>query len=91
MNKHKYTPGPWIAWYRGDEVEADIRDKSGVLVCRCYWPDEHRNAQLIAAAPEMLQALELVKKWMLGGQPGPHSDSVVLDVIESAIKKAKGE
>lgn len=54
--------------------------------------DEDRaNAKLIAAAPEMLAALELVKKWMLGGQPGPHSDSVVLDVVESAIKKAKGE
>lgn len=87
MSKHKYTPGLWIAWCRGDEVEADIRDKSGVLICRCYWPDEHLNAQLIAAAPDMLAACELALKDMIRlGIFGPGRNAV-----ESAIKKAKGE
>lgn len=87
MSEHKYTPGPWIAWYRGDEVEADIRDKRGVLICKCYWPDEHLNAQLIAAAPDMLAALELalqdMARWGIFG-PGRNA-------VEAAIRKAKGE
>ena len=82
-----HTPGPWIGWYRANEVEMHIRDKSGVLICKCYWPDEHRNAQLIAAAPELLAACELafqdMARWGIFG-PGRNA-------VESAIRKAKGE
>jgi hypothetical protein len=49
------------------------------------------NAKLIAAAPDLLAACELVERWMLGGQPGPFSDSKILGVVSAAIAKAKGE
>lgn len=70
-----------------EEIAAKFR--SDVLPHADFSTWSRENLEKVAS--EMLQALELVKKWMLGGQPGPHSDSIVLDVIESAIKKAKGE
>jgi hypothetical protein len=40
-------------------------------------------------ASDLLVTCELVEKWMLAGQPGPHSDSQILDLVQRAIKKAK--
>ena len=88
----QYTPGPWRAysvmpdqWYvsmaggivttldrRGDG-NAKYRDRSG--------PDAH----LIAAAPELLESLEMM---LDGGLEGPTSQS--MDMALAAIAKAKG-
>lgn len=46
------------------------------------------NAHLISAAPDLLTACELFKKWMLCGTPGPHSDSQLLEIVDRAIAKA---
>ena len=88
MSEHKYTPGPW----RVDTWNGWLLSKEDVGIVKF---DINRtllaDAKLIAAAPELLAVCELIKKWMLGGQPGPLSDSIVLEVIESVIKKAKAE
>lgn len=42
-----------------------------------------------SAVPHLLYACELVERWMLSGQPGPHSDSQVLEVVRNAIAKAR--
>jgi hypothetical protein len=56
MSNH--TPGPWGIAPAGLSVENDVRDKSGVLICKCYWPDESSNARLIAESPEMYQIVQ---------------------------------
>ena len=88
MSKQKHTPGPW----RVDTWNGWLLSKEDVGIVKF---DTNRtllaDAKLIAAAPELLAACELIKEWMLGGQPGPLSDSIVLEVIESVIKKAKAE
>lgn len=61
----KFTPGPWNADIVNDDG-AWIRAKGGALaVARVGWGGRERsiveaNARLIAAAPEMLEALELI-------------------------------
>lgn len=53
----------------------------------CLFPprDNNANANLIAAAPEMLQALQCVVD-LLGDQEG-----IFIDQCKAAISKAKGE
>jgi hypothetical protein len=38
-------------------VAADLTLNSGMVVARCFGPDRKSNARLIAAAPELLEAL----------------------------------
>ena len=45
------------------------------------------NAQLIAAAPDLLNALELAIKWLAK----TNSDSTILEVARLAVAKAKGK
>lgn len=60
--KFKGTPGPWYVSETGDVVDSSNEDIAQV------WPpvegDEDANARLIAAAPDMLEALQdLVNMW----------------------------
>jgi len=88
-----HTPGPWkvaenlfgnTASY---EVYANVETKSGkggyTRICQITPRDQKDNAALIAAAPEMLEALEyaIAQVPELASVPG----------IESAIRKARGE
>lgn len=62
MSKH--TPGPW--WAQGSRVAADSRGNTQLAamlspLARMYGPNSHGNARLIAAAPELLEALT----WMV--------------------------
>ncbi len=56
MSKH--TPGPWAQ--NEDRVESANEHgwiNDGWIVAGCAGPDAYANARLIAAAPEMLEAL----------------------------------
>jgi hypothetical protein len=93
----KHTPGPWRY------VQNQIRAKSGQkiggveiseMVCMMphgpKYPGHDANAHLIAAAPDMLEALLLAEATIerldkMGSAVG------TLDVVAAAIKKAKGE
>lgn len=57
MSKH--TPGPWIA--KGDNVYEE--NEPGRIAKTCGGTDEQAaaNARLIAAAPDLLEALKLQK------------------------------
>lgn len=93
MSKAKHTPGPWF--YNGDEgsetakyghnvntargVIAEIEERGGKT--------EH-NARLIAAAPELLAALEkLIASYDPAQRPAEYGWH---DAI-AAVKRAKGE
>ncbi|HCF6051219.1 hypothetical protein ISH39_03300 [Pseudomonas aeruginosa] len=66
MSKQSYTPGPWDYWsgYNPvDELEAQITTEDGDIVIASYnrqIPEGEANAKLLAAAPELLEALRIM-------------------------------
>ncbi|MFU7071284.1 hypothetical protein ACM75K_29035 [Pseudomonas aeruginosa] len=87
MSKQSYTPGPWDYWsgYNPvDELEAQITTEDGDIVIASYnrqIPEGEANAKLLAAAPELLEALQDLDA--LRG-PFPPSD----EAVEAAWRKA---
>lgn len=89
----KHTPGPWVQYDRF-YIGTGSRTGSLASVTACMDVpadrlDEHdANARLIAAAPEMLAALEAVKAF---GSHSSTDDGVSTDyLVELALKKARG-
>ena len=97
MRKSKHTPGPYKR--QGWLVTTE---NGGTKICH-YIPrslcigwsttdtrqEDHDTINLLAAAPELLEALEFILS-QFGKQDG-HTDYSAIDKAESAIKKAKGE
>lgn len=81
------TPVPWRAHFAGVNNERDIRNifdvvgSNGQTVADCLWEED---AQLIAAAPDLLKALEGVLR-----VADRQTDE--FDAARAAIKKARGE
>lgn len=99
MKTPQHTPGPWIV--RGGNV---IESLSSINVAKAWMTDgeeECANAHLIAAAPELLSALEAIEARINGVYDCPalvafgplHHDTQwdCLRIAEEAIAKAKGE
>lgn len=91
-NETRHTPGPWTV--HGEPHDLCVR-AGGSTVAEVI-PREARaaNARLIAAAPELLEALsqasDLLHRHM--GQYGADElDERGLEVIRAAIAKATGE
>lgn len=97
MNKPKHTPGPWAAHEgtrdefklsrseRTDHAWVVCTDSNGLPIAEMCLGTPSANARLIAAAPEMLQALKDFVK-LREGDLGPD-----LEPLKAAIKKAEGE
>ena len=78
-----HTTGPWEARKNCDVMSGDRL----VADCMTGWLREDRaNAHLIAAAPEMLEALERIRD-----ESGPFNLGEMRKLVESAIRKARGE
>lgn len=100
MKEFKGTPGPWrVSEKRGDLI--DIRHGNNELgamsltlahvVARQSWLKEaEENANLIAAAPEILEALQRCES-VLSNIPLEVCDVEDLLYARAAIKKALGE
>ncbi len=84
----KHTVGPWEAWDRG--IGWEVHDADGAPV-----NDEFRetfrevDARLIAAAPELLDALRFVQRRHDPGACGPHCVSCCWCAVRAAISKAE--
>lgn len=87
----KHTPGPWrvVISDNGDRCEIEAANKD--CVARAFapfpfdtsWDERDANARLIAAAPELLEALQdLVDTGFVGGPQ--------LKRAQAAIAKATG-
>ena len=94
MSKH--TPGPWAHTGNGDitGIEDNGFGRGSVDVCSVYLRTvkgrTEANARLIAAAPDLLEAL----KGALEHWPVPSSickDRPAYEAARAAIKKAGGE
>jgi len=102
----KHTPGPWqILDPSGDPFESNTRKviasgKHGGLICDAsvHWYDPvtaRANARLIAAAPDLLAALELALEQIgqftgWGKVTDPDAEAALADG-RAALAKAKGE
>jgi len=96
MSKH--TPGPWVirtaATYRSQVEAIDPKGRADV-VARITTPRKgaeasDANAHLIAAAPDMLEALEAAIAWNDSVGHFPIASDIIT-AMESAIKKARGQ
>ena len=91
----KHTPGPWIEL--SSDVAVNLPHRSALSnTALADWPsDEHfvaeiaykneANAQLIAAAPDLLEACEAAYQNL---KPAYSSDHLVMRKLIGAIKKA---
>lgn len=115
-----HTPGPWIAEHRKGAdgmYRTEVFSEQHGGIATCDWTPKHcgngvigtyreANARLIAAAPELLEALEAYEKWeaalimadaaWVGGNPiitdGLYDKLIELqDLRNSVIAKARGE
>ncbi len=100
MSETKFTPGPWVV---DPKYSRDIQAPDGLDVATCCPEILNRhtdgeesiaNASLIAAAPDMYEALEAAI--LEYGKPGgpwnvPSSPGTWIDKAKAAIVKARGE
>lgn len=86
----KHTPAPWNICSRDDR---NIRNRKGDLIAACgtSFKEIEANAQLIAAAPELLEALKAMMSELeiSVGIGKPVSDAYIQAAF--AIKKADGK
>lgn len=99
----KHTPGPWTA--HAEPCRGLRTDGNGVVTAPCgdgvfviavptlneYRREEcEANARLIAAAPELREALQAARPW-LAVQRDDDAGRMVLGMIDAALAKATGE
>jgi hypothetical protein len=100
MNKH--TPGPWTYTGNGhDEIVAPnvivLEDDGGCGDPSCCGPASYwvaissDNARLIAAAPELLEALKLCAAVCAGETINKNGLIAALESARAAIARATGE
>ena len=97
--ENKHNSGPWKITYT-DQMGYRVSDSTGWGVAVVLKDvNDKADAQLIAAAPQMLEALEMAKLFIENGiemgyisepQPGT-PESATLSAIRAAIAAVKGE
>lgn len=87
----QHTPGPWVAKYSVHFKRFQIVDVMGEVCASVsiYGANPDANARLVAAAPELFEALQLLLDARDEGDVA--SWSSVWDAAEAAIAKARGE
>jgi len=86
----QHTPGPWYVDCQNESAAIGYRaivDGDGYTVCNPS-PMGQANARLIAAAPDLLAALEVVREYMDHAADQFSYEDIVQ--IRAAIAKAKG-
>lgn len=81
-----HTPGPWFLDLENDRyitVHAEHRDICDMTTDFGDVAEAEANGRLVAAAPEMLEALEWLSLHSFTAQNSPQ--------VQSAIRKARGE
>ena len=97
MKTDKHTEGPWEACDDGTAVRNSLTDNRIIALTDediLMAPEERRaNARLIAAAPEMLAALEEIHRLVILAQTDPGSGELfeIQEQARALIAKARGE
>lgn len=88
MSKLKHTPGPWESGIKYIPYEYDfcyVRIPNGTTISISPALENEANARLIAAAPEMLDALiYFVKRVREGSIRSQKTYHMYIDIIEKA-------
>lgn len=95
MSKSKHTPGPWYGKPTSAGQGLIIDEKSGAAIAVSY---DAEQSSLIAAAPDLLNALEMaegvvahyVDMHLTGSLSGRAAVKAILLEIRRAITAAKG-
>lgn len=95
--QQKHTPGPW-KWYEGDEpthAELYPSDYEGEAVDSiayhgANWRMKDADKALIAAAPDMYDALSDAAAWLSCLDDLTENEQATLDSIAAALAKAEG-
>jgi len=95
----KYASGPWeIRKYYNSDTDQIHIDAGGVPIAtvRIINLENRRkqampNANLIAAAPELLKALEALRDQTRDFLPPLKGFETVVEMVDKVIKKAKGK
>jgi hypothetical protein len=97
----KHTPGPWkyalAVVNNAPNIYVVTTGKWGAAnIAQCSEDSGEANARLIAAAPDLLAALDALYSYCHGNVPffGDAEDReqrAVVDQVEAAIARAKGE
>ncbi len=87
----KRTPGPWVYSFESVDPEwAVITTKGGAVICNVNAGHrQEANARLIAAAPELLAALQGLLHNTLSNQSAKGQEAV--RAARAAIAKANGQ
>ncbi len=96
----KHTPGPWAIWDTKNGRQVGMSERPVMVATMCeleklrLYPEEghypgslEANARLIAAAPDLLEALKHMSE-VFERELGPKWESVI--VARAAIAKAEG-
>lgn len=86
MENFKGTPGPWSVNHHYNWIESENADKVVIGGSQGFGDND---ANLIAAAPELLEALKLIISYHDDGNCVLHKEDV--SMAKAAIKKALGE
>ena len=87
MSESKHTPGPWVDLCDNGYTIAVVPAGRHGNICAFATPPSPANARLIAAAPDLLEALQLVCATM-GQSNDWRDDSQMARKARAAIAKA---
>ena len=95
----KHTPGPWIVdsgpynEQTGKYPPVITNECRDICTVESYFPDAGANAHLIAAAPELLEALKKIASYQSGGiikEGTPEFDrNIMIHIARAAIARAE--
>ena len=95
----QHTPGPWKAmgphpW----DIEAGTIDASkddfngGNSIAHCFGPDRKANTVLVAASPELLEALEmLIDPAERAVESGAYEGHLEIDTAKALLERLRRE
>ncbi|MBN7763532.1 hypothetical protein JYP52_20540 [Nitratireductor aquibiodomus] len=91
MSKKAHTPGPWLVEPHGKTYALYSRRDDRYHGLRLVNLDDgdhnfEANARLIAAAPDMLEALKQARGWLQGWASAERE----IAIIDAALSKATG-
>lgn len=97
MTERKWTAGPWEVRYSGGETQLTMGDGKIHMCDMTYYPWVPENLadwHLIAAAPDLYEALSECKSWIEKMHPeGSFAPKInaIMEKYDTALAKARGE
>jgi hypothetical protein len=94
----QHTPGPWRLIHSDGQLRVDSENNGTVAVCYSLMRGEFKvpsecvaNARLVAAATDLLAALQMVNRIWSHDQTANLAPDSPVAIVRAAIAKATGE